>query len=128
MNRTEALGIYAHAWQLHTPEDIRATLDRCWTPTSTYTDPITDPVTGSAELAAVIMDFGSRFTGAALKPTSELDTHHDVGRFTWTMTAPEPIVVDGIYYGTEIPGLDFLEFAEDGRIARVVGFFTPSPR
>jgi hypothetical protein len=39
------------------------------------------------------------------------------------MTAPDTMVTAGVDYGREPPGLDFVEFTADNRIARIVGFF-----
>jgi hypothetical protein len=44
-------------WAQATERDIREALALCWTPASTYTDPITPTATGPEELAAVILDF-----------------------------------------------------------------------
>lgn len=43
------------------------------------------------------------------------------------MTSSTRIEISGVSYGTEVLGLDFLEFGPDGRIARVVGFFAARP-
>ncbi|MET3803176.1 hypothetical protein ABIB25_000160 [Nakamurella sp. UYEF19] len=123
MNRHEAVEQYAHAWARRDAAGIRASLGSCWADNGTYTDPITDPVTGVDGMVDLILDFAQRFPGAALQPTSGLDLHQHVGRFTWLMTAPSPIVADVVNYGTTLSGVDFVEFATDGRITGIVGFF-----
>jgi hypothetical protein len=123
MNRQQAIGLYATAWAQRDGADIRGALEKCWADAGTYTDPITDQVTGIDDMVELILDFARRYPGAALQPTSGLDLHHNVGRFSWIMTAPEPIVAGEINYGNQFPGIDFVDFAADSRILRIVGFF-----
>jgi hypothetical protein len=123
MDHQDTVKQYAHAWGLRTEADIRAALAECWADTGSYTDPTTDPVVGVDGLTRHILDFVEQFPDVALNPTSGLDAHHTVGRFSWMMSSPTPIVVDGVDLGTHLPGQDFVEFAEDGRIQRIVGFF-----
>ena len=84
---------------------------------------MTDTVVGVEGMAELVLGMAERYPGFALQATSGLDTHHGVGRFSWLMTAPDPIVAAGVNYGRELPGLDFVEFAPDNRISRIVGFF-----
>jgi hypothetical protein len=123
MDPQEAVKQYAHAWSLTTEADIRSALAECWAEDASYTDPMTDPVVGVDGLARHILGFTRQFPGATMAPTSGLDAHHLVGRFSWLMSSPTPIVADGVALGTALPGQDFVEFTEDGRIRRIVGFF-----
>jgi hypothetical protein len=123
MDPQETVKQYAHAWTRRTEDDIRSVLADCWADTGSYSDPTTDPIVGIDALARLIHGFNQQFPDATLAPTSAVDTHHLVGRFSWVITSPTPMVADGVDLGTEIPGLDFVEFAEDGRIQRIVGFF-----
>lgn len=123
MNHQDTIKQYAQAWNLRTEADIRAALAECWADTGSYTDPATDPIVGVDALARHIHGFTQQFPDAALAPTSAVDTHHLVGRFSWVITSPTPMIAGGDDLGTEIPGLDFVEFTEDGRIQRIVGFF-----
>jgi SnoaL-like domain len=123
MERQQAIIDYATAWSGQDAEEIAAAFARCWTAHSTYTDPITDTVVGIEGMVRLVLGMADQFPGYALRPTSTLDTHHDVGRFSWLMTAPAPIVVAGVDHGREMPGLDFITFTPDNRIAQIVGFF-----
>lgn len=123
MDPQEAVKQYAHAWTMRTEDDIRSALADCWADTGSYTDPTTDPVVGVDALARHIHGFTQQFPEATLSPTSALDAHHLVGRFGWVLSSPTPMVADGVELGTAIPGVDFVEFTEDGRIQRIVGFF-----
>jgi hypothetical protein len=123
MDPQEAVKQYAHAWTMRTEADIREALTGCWAENATYTDPTTDPVVGVDGLARHVLGFVEQFPDATMAPTSELDAHHTSGRFTWLLSSPTPFVVDGVHLGNAIPGQDFVDFTEDGRIQRVVGFF-----
>jgi hypothetical protein len=127
--REAALAQYAGAWNRTTEAEIVAALKTCWTPTSTYTDPGTNTTHGPVELARAIMSFHKSLPGATLKPTSGLDTHHNVGRFSWRLTMPAPVVVNGVQQPQESDGFDFIEFSADGtKIMKIVGFFGPFPK
>ncbi|MFC5219760.1 hypothetical protein [Streptomyces coerulescens] len=78
---------------------------------------------GVEGMVRLVLGTAERYPGFTLRPINGLDTHHGVGRFSWLMTAPGPIVAAGVNYGRELPGLDFVEFTADNRIARIVGFF-----
>jgi len=117
---------YAAAWSKTTRRDILSALENCWTSSSTYTDPITDTTAGPEGLASAILQFHDRFLGGTLAPASALDVHHCFGRFCWRLTTPSPTEVNGVVYGEETEGFDFVEFSPDGKkILKVVGFFGP---
>lgn len=101
-------------------------LRECWTRDSVYTDPITPPTNGLEGLADAIERFHDRWVGGVLLHTSQVDVHSTFGRFSWLLTLPAPVEVDGIRYGTTLEGFDFIEFTPGlERIARIVGFFGP---
>lgn len=123
---TALIGTYAAAWSATTRDAILTHLVPCWTAHSSYTDPMTPTATGPEALADVIQDFQAKFPGGQLRPTSVLDAHGPYGRFSWLMTLPAPVTIDGQTFGAELPGFDFVEFTPDGRhILRIVGFFGP---
>ncbi|MFD8492696.1 hypothetical protein [Amycolatopsis sp. NPDC059657] len=123
MERQQAIADYAAAWSGTDAETITAAFARCWTDESTYTDTVTDTIVGVEGMVQLILGTAHQYPGFTLRPTSDLDTHHNVGRFSWVMTTPTPMVVDGVDYGRELPGIDFVEFTSDNKIARIVGFF-----
>jgi hypothetical protein len=123
LERLQAIANYAAAWSGDDAETIAAAFARCWAQDGTYIDPMTDTVIGVEGMVSLVLDIAERYPGFTLRPTSGLDTHHIVGRFSWLMAAPDPIVAAGVDYGRELPGVDFVEFAPDNRISRIVGFF-----
>jgi hypothetical protein len=126
VTHSAAVQTYSSAWSQATEQGIREALALCWTPASTYTDPMTPTVTGPEELAAVILNLHASSPGALLVQTSQLDVHHAVGRFAWLLKSPAPLEVDGTAYGLEMDGFDYVEFSQDGsRILKIAGFFGP---
>lgn len=114
MHRNKLIFHYGTAWSKTTDAGIRSSLNEFWTPASTYTDPITDAVTGFDEMVAHVLAFPRQFPGFSLGPTSALDSHHHVGRFSWLMQADGNIHANGIDYGTTLEGFDYVEFAGTG--------------
>lgn len=129
MNLSNLVRQYASAWGKTTKAEIEAALASCWTPSSTYTDPITETTHGPTELATAVLRFQTLFPGAALAPTSALDSHHGFGRFAWLLKTSSAVELNGVRYSTETEGFDYVEFSPDGtKILKVVGFFGPFPR
>ena len=129
LNLSNLVRQYASAWAKTTEHEIETALASCWTPSSTYTDPITETTRGPSELAAAVLRFQALFPGASLAPTSTLDTHHGFGRFAWLLKTNAEVELNGVCYSTETEGFDYVEFSPDGtKILKVVGFFGPFPR
>ena len=115
----EILRHYEAAWQHLDATAIRDELEGCWAPGGTYTDPVTDEAVGADALVRVIQQFHDVFPGVRIAPTSQMDRHHDRGRFSWEMRQDDGTVL--------LEGIDFVDFADDGRFARISGFFGPLP-
>jgi hypothetical protein len=84
-----------------------------------YTDPKVDFIS-VAELSNHIGQVHSKWPGAKIIRTSELDIHHNVARFAWQL-----VLADG---AIAVEGVDFAEFSTMGKISRIIGFFGPMQR
>ncbi len=116
MTHGETIAAYSAAW--NEPDGARraALLDRVWADGATYTDPAVHAM-GAAQLSAHVDAVLARFPGSRVVLTSAIDAHHGLARFGWRRVLAD---------GTERPeGIDFAEFAPDGKLARIVGFFGP---
>jgi len=82
----------------------------------TYTDP-TAHVAGRDALAEHLDGFQAQLPGARIARTTGVDAYGAVARFGWHL-----VQADG---AEALVGVDFVELAEDGRIARITGFFGP---
>ena len=115
MSASEIVDIYVAAWNEPDEGKRRQLLERAWTDEGTYTDPQSSAA-GRDAFVALIGAFRQRFQGTRIELNSNVDEHHGLLRFAWS------IVGSG---GPVIEGMDFGELAEDGRLRRIVGFFGP---
>lgn len=85
-----------------------------WTPECHYVDPVAD-VTGYDGLADMVDGVRAQFEGATLNRTGDIDAHHNVLRFPWSMTGTDGAVI--------VAGVDVCVLADDGRLQALAGFF-----
>jgi len=98
------------------PDPIRrrALLEAAWVPAGTLTDPPLDAATGHDELDELFTTVQSHYPDHRFRRRTDVDVHHDFGRYGWDLISPDGTVV--------FTGVDVVDFAPDGRLARVVGF------
>jgi hypothetical protein len=114
----EVLDAYFEAWNETDAERRRALLERSITPEAELVDP-TGRWRGIAGLSERIGNYHSSAPGTRVVPSSGIDAHHDLLRYSWS-------VVDGD--GRElIEGLDVAERAPDGRLVRISMFHGSLP-
>ena len=97
----------------------RATLvEQVWGTEGRLTDPpfAAEGHTAIAEMAAALQ---VQFPGHRFRRTSGIDTHHDEFRFAWELVGADGTAV--------LTGIDVGACAEDGRLARITGFFGDLP-
>lgn len=113
-----AVAIYCAAWGATTRGVRDSLLARVWSADGVYSDPGPTLATGRAALSDTIEAFQRRAPGSRFR-CSAAQHHHRMMRFTWSIADAN---------GVEIfQGMDFGEFAADGRIRRIVGFFGAPP-
>lgn len=104
---------YIDLWNETDQDRRRSLLDRTFTPTATYVDPLMSG-DGVGAIDGLIAAVHGRFPGARFALRGEPEAHHDRLRFSWRLTASD---------GTAIAdGTDFGIVAEDGRLSGVTGF------
>ncbi|MFD0792128.1 isomerase [Mucilaginibacter litoreus] len=113
-NIEETILTYTSAWNETEPEVIEERIGRCWAPEATYTDRLTDTITGQAAITNLIISSYKQMGSRTFKVLGEPDTHHNSGCFRWLAIRPE---------GYPVIGMDYFEFDSDYRITRIVGFF-----
>lgn len=109
---------YIDAWNEPLADRRRQILAQVMTDGSTYVDPNTD-LDSRAGLIEYIGEVLDRWPGRRIVRTSEVDVHHLTCRFNWRL-----VKADGTRAAESV---DFVEFARDGRIHGVTGFFGPLP-
>lgn len=106
------------AWNERDLSRIRGFLEAALTPDVTFVDP-TIETHGLAEFEENVRAFRAKYPKAALRRASDIDSHHNLSRYSWEILIDEKVV---------LLGFDVVETADDGRVRRVLGFFGPLPR
>jgi hypothetical protein len=108
----DAYELYSRAW--NDPAHAPALLEECWAEDGVYADDeVPDGVIGRAAMADMIATTHADLPGFRVWETSR--PRMLAGRLgvTWTQEGGDP--------AQSIAGSDVIEFASDGRIARVTG-------
>ncbi len=114
----DVLDTYLAMWN-QTDVDQRAELiAAAWIEGGHYSDPLLE-AKGRTELSAMVEGLQAQFPNHTFTRTSGVDVHHGLARFGWQLAGPDGTVV--------IAGIDIAALAEDGRIARIAGFFGDVP-
>lgn len=108
---------YISTWNEKDAETRAALIERHWSDTPTYIDPLA-AVSNVGDLSALIGGVHERFPGLEFSLVSTPDGHGGYLRFAWGLgpVGGEPIV----------EGSDVVE-TKDGRIHRVIGFLDKVP-
>ncbi len=109
---------YLTAYGEPDPARRRALIADSFTPDATVADPPLDGA-GHDGVDGLFAAVQSRFPGHTFRRTSAVDAHHGAARYDWELCAGDGTVA--------VAGTDFVRFADDGRLAGVVGFFGPTP-
>ena len=106
---------YDDAWAEHDDDARLAILRAIWAEEGIYTDPeIPSGVRGPHALSAFIAKTFLEFPGLVVTATAELTVIGDRAWYSW---------VAKTHNGETFAGMDFVEFASDGRIARLTNFY-----
>jgi hypothetical protein len=104
--------LYSRAW--NEPERAPALLEECWAPHGVYADDeVPDGVVGRAALADLIVATHDALPGFRVWETSAPRLLAGRLGVTWSQEGGDP--------RESLAGSDVIEFAPDGRIARVTG-------
>ena len=117
MEPADAIAAYGAAWNEHDEAARTALLERAWSEDGLYQDPSAS-AEGRTALVAHIGGFHAMAPGHSIELVSGIDHYGSLFRFAWEMRNGEERVLEG---------MDFGEFADDGRIRRITGFFGPFP-
>lgn len=110
----ETILTYTSAWNETEREAILEKIRKCWVPGGTYTDPLTDTITGPDAVTDLIIGSYKQMGPRTFQVLAEPQVHHQSGRFRWLAIRPE---------GYPVEGMDYFEFDSENRITRIVGFF-----
>lgn len=113
-NIEETILTYTSAWNETEREAILEKISKCWAPAGTYTDRLTDTITGPDAITDLIISSYVQMGPRTFHVLAEPQVHHQSGRFRWLAVRPE---------GYPVEGMDYFEFDSEKRITRIVGFF-----
>jgi hypothetical protein len=105
---------YGEAWLAVDEDERRALLEVAWAPDAVYSDPL-DHLQGREALGRHIGATQVALAGGRIAVTSTPVRHHDSAFFRWTMTDAAG--------ATALTGFDVVQLDDQGRIARLTGFF-----
>jgi len=106
---------YDDVWTESHPAARLAALAEIWAEDGLYVDPeVPDGVRGRAALSDFVGTSHEELPGLTIKATSELSVLGDRGWYSWEATTAG---------GDAFDGIDFVEFAADGRIERLTNFY-----
>ena len=114
MNGSELVARYLETWNETDPRARRKAIDELWAQDGVYTDPIA-VAAGRDQIDATIGAVQEQFPGLVFTLAGEVDAHHDIARFTWSLG--DDMVV----------GFDVLVLDADGQISKVHGFLDKVP-
>ena len=108
----DAYALYSRAW--NEPERALALLEECWAEDGVYADDeVPDGVVGRAAMADMIASTHESLPGFRVWETSPPRLLAGRLGLTWSQEGGDP--------KESLAGTDVIEFAPDGRIARVTG-------
>lgn len=106
---------YHDAWADHDEASRLAALVEIWADDGFYVDPeIPGGLHGPEALSAFIAKSFDDYPGLVVAATTTPVVQADRAWYGWRVTADD---------GQSFSGIDFIEFARDGRIARVTNFY-----
>lgn len=114
MNVSELVARYLETWNETDPAARRQAIGELWAPDGVYTDPMAVAV-GRDQIDATIGAVQGQFPGLAFTLAGEVDAHHDIARFSWSLG--DDLVI----------GFDVLVLDSGGRISKVHGFLDKVP-
>jgi hypothetical protein len=93
-------------------------IEQVWASDGHLFDPPLD-ARGHDAIDAMFVTVQGMFAGHSFRRTSGVDTHHGIARYGWELVAPDGAVA--------LSGMDVAVIDQDGKLARVAGFFGDLP-
>ncbi|MGZ4702345.1 MAG: nuclear transport factor 2 family protein [Ilumatobacteraceae bacterium] len=113
---TESIDSHLEAYALADVDRRNALVAANWNVEGELTDP---PLggRGHAEISALADVVLTHYADHRFERTTAVDAHHGFARYGWSLVGPDRTVA--------VSGTDFVEFDDDGKLLRIIGFFGP---
>jgi hypothetical protein len=113
---TDTIDAHLEAYALADADRRNALVAANWNAAGSLTDP---PMSGRghAEISALADIVLTHYAGHRFERTTAVDAHNGFARYGWNLVAPDGAIA--------VSGTDFVEFDDDGKLLRIVGFFGP---
>ncbi|MGZ4764712.1 MAG: nuclear transport factor 2 family protein [Ilumatobacteraceae bacterium] len=113
---TETIDSHLEAYALADVDRRNALVAANWSVEGELTDP---PLggRGHAEISALADVVLTHYADHRFERTTAVDAHHGFARYGWSLVGPDRTVA--------VSGTDFVEFDDDGKLLRIIGFFGP---
>lgn len=115
---TATVDAYFGMWNAEDAARRAVFIAQAWAEDAVYRDPQLE-ADGYTALAEMVETVHTHFPGHRFRRTSGIDAHHDLVRFGWELVAPDGAIT--------VAGIDVGVLADDGRLARISGFFGDLP-
>lgn len=113
----ESLNALLAVWNEKDPERIRGHLEKALAPDIVFADP-NYCIEGIDAFEDMVREFLATNPDATCEHTSGFNMHHNRYRYEWLVS---------IGGKPAVPGMDVALLNEDGKVARIDGFFGPVP-
>jgi hypothetical protein len=87
-----------------------------WNPDGELLDPPLEG-RGHTEISALADAVLTHFARHRFERTTAVDSHHGFARYGWDLVGPDGAIA--------VSGIDVVQFDDDGKLLRIVGFFGP---
>lgn len=111
---THLIDTYLAAYSEPEPTRRQELVGQAWADDGRLVDPPMQAV-GHAEIHAMAEAVQQQFPRTRFRRASAVQEHHGFARYAWVLVDEQDDVA--------LTGMDVVELATDGRLARVVGFF-----
>ena len=113
---TENIDMHLEAYALDDAARRDALVASAWNADGELLDPPLEGH-GHAEISALADVVLTHYAGHKFVRTTAVDAHHGFARYGWDLSASDGTVA--------VSGIDVVQFDEEGKLLRVVGFFGP---
>ena len=112
----DTIDMHLQAYAMADPDRRNELVAAAWNADGQLLDPPLEG-RGRVEISALADVVLTHYADHRFVRTSAVDAHHGFARYGWDLTGPDGTVA--------VSGIDVVQFDDDGKLLRIVGFFGP---